>query len=108
MKKALIITAAFFMMCGTASFAKSSHKVAAKATKSEKVVAPKEINAQKNGYWIGIQGYGVRIRATPSLRGKIIGSCNWGDSFWCVGYVNGWYKISYGRRYAYVSAQYAG
>lgn len=55
-----------------------------------------------------ISGNGVRIRATASTSGTILGQVNSGDTVAVTNamYSASWVQIWYNGRYAYVSAQY--
>lgn len=74
-----------------------------KATKSTSMECP---HPSCTGV-VSICGDGVRIRQSPSLKGKILGKANWYAQFTCLGVSHGWYKIRYRGKIAYVSAQFA-
>lgn len=57
---------------------------------------------------VHVKGKGVRIRTAPSLKGKIVGSVNWGDYFPYIRYVDGWYEINYHGQIRYISADFSG
>lgn len=116
MKKLLSMTLVAIMMLVGVAVSKAntaSKTVSSKATVVKTIDSPELMEANAGDYWVYVCGDGVRIRATPSLKGKIIGKAYWNYSFRCIGYVPGgngrygWYKIIYGNRIAYISEQYA-
>lgn len=105
MKKIFVLAASLFIIGSLSASAKKGHNPSPAKAKIEPRVT-NDTKAMAQGYWISICGNRVRIRATPSLKGKILGHCNWYDGFWCVGYYNGWYKVQYGRGYGWIYGQY--
>lgn len=107
--------AAIMMLAGQTAEAKTSTKTTTHNSSTPAALQTTlNTRAAMGDYWLEVRGYGVRIRATPSLRGKVVGSVNWGDYLRCVGYVRGgngyygWYKVYYRGRIRYISEQYAG
>ena len=109
--KRLIAFMTVCLMLAVVPYSSKAHKVAI----NNKVLIERNIQLQCpydgcTGY-VFICGDGVRIRTAPSLNSKIIGKENWWwkthHSFTCLGIVNGFYKIRYKKRVAYVSADYA-
>lgn len=113
MKKILVVALAALFVGLTPANAKGARKSNATNTTTT-AVKKSASDTQAGDFVVYVRGRGVRIRATPSLNGKVVGHANWGDSFWACGYVDGgngrygWYKIYYGGRIRYISAQFSG
>lgn len=108
--------AAIAMMCAAPAAAESVKTQPEKqATEVAEVseVHDVQCNAHNCCGWVSILGDGVRIRTAPNLNSKVIGKENWyykykkWHEFACLGVVNGFYKIRYNGRVAYVSCQFA-
>lgn len=108
--KKFFALAALAMLCAAPTMAKG---VKAKAPKQSQEVTDVQCRYQGCTGYVFICGDGVRIRTAPSLNSQIIGKENWyfryknWRSFPCLDIVNGFYKIRYKGRVAYVSCQYA-
>ncbi len=102
MKKILALSAILLFLCSAPTTVTGSQGNAASAA---------ECPYYGCTGWVSICGDGVRIRQAPSLRAKVIGKENWchktGRQFPCLDIVNGFYKIKYKGRIAYVSTQFA-
>lgn len=105
MNKFFALAASLFIIGSLSASAKKGHKPILSKAKVEARLN-NDTKAKSQGYWITICGDRVRVRATPSLKGKILGHCNSGDGFWCVGCRNDWYKVKYGKGYGWVYGMY--
>lgn len=108
--KKIFALAALVMMCAAPALAKDGNK---KTAAPAKEVTEVHCNAHNCCGWVSILGDGVRIRTAPSLNSKVIAKENWYHKYknWhqfpCLGVVNGFFKIRYNGRIAYVSCQFA-
>lgn len=100
MKKFIALSAALLFLCSAPTTVNGAHSNATSGCYVEGCAGV-----------VYIYGNGVRIRQAPSLKAKIIGKENFsyktGRTFPCLGIVNGFYKIRYKGKIAYVSEQYA-
>lgn len=105
MKKFLVLAVSLLIIGSMPASAKKGHKPSPAKAKVETRVN-NDTKAKAQGYWITICGDRVRIRATPSLKGKILGHCYVGNTFWCVGTRGDWFKVKYGKGYGWVNGMY--
>ncbi len=68
--------------------------------------APVE-NGQETVQYAVIMGSGVNVRSAPSTDAEVLGRVNIGDKLPLRAVENGWCRVAYGDRIAFVSARYA-
>ncbi|MCQ2288607.1 MAG: SH3 domain-containing protein [Muribaculaceae bacterium] len=98
MKKFIALSAALLFLCSAPTTVNGAQ---GNATSSS------SCNYYGCNGWVSICGDGVRIRKAPSSKAKVIGKANWYSQFPCLDIVNGFYKIKYKGKIAYVSTQYS-
>ncbi|MCF0202181.1 MAG: hypothetical protein HUK08_02335 [Bacteroidaceae bacterium] len=85
----------------------TSHATASSTTKK---TTSSGTAAKAKGYhpdWITVQGDGVRLRKTASMKGEVAGSVNKGTQLRCIGASGNFWQVNYKGDYLYISKDFA-